>query len=60
MVFAGTDGIEYESMCLLEAASCQQQRDIGVKRTGSCGESVNGQKYSAVKISLRHEFCTTS
>ena len=41
MISTGTDGIEYESMCLLEAASCQNQRDIGVKRMGSCGESRN-------------------
>ena len=41
MMLTGTDGIEYASMCQLEAASCQQQRGIGVKRMGSCGESVD-------------------
>ena len=35
----GTDGITYKNLCEMKRLSCDQQRDIKVNYTGSCGES---------------------
>ena len=46
----GSDGITYNSECLLERAKCVKRLFIQVTRTGPCNDDEEGDTGAAVKV----------